>query len=31
MNFMDCIRKGLPLCEEWEINPYPGLEKNFDW
>ncbi len=31
MDFMDCIRNGEPLKEEWEINPYPGIEKNFDW
>jgi len=31
MEFMDCIRSGQPLHEHWEINPYPDVEKNFDW
>ena len=31
MNFMDRARKGLPLAEHLQINPYPDVEKNFDW
>ena len=31
LNFMDSARKGLPLCEHYCVNPYPEIEKNFDW
>lgn len=31
MDFMDRARAGLPLSEHLCINPYPELEKNFDW
>ena len=31
MDFMDRSRKGLPLAEHWQINPYPTIEKNFEW
>ncbi len=31
LNFMDRVRKGLPLSEHLTINPYPMLEKNFEW
>jgi len=31
MDFMDRARAGLPLAEHLTINPYPQIEKNFDW
>lgn len=31
LNFMDRCRKGLPIAEHLCINPYPEVEKNFDW
>jgi len=31
MEFMDRARAGLPLAEHLLINPYPQIEKNFDW
>ena len=31
MEFMDRMRAGLPQREHWNINPYPDIEKNFDW
>ncbi len=31
MDFMDRARAGLPLSEHLSINPYPEIEKNFDW
>lgn len=31
MNFMDRARAGLPLSEHLDINPYPNVEKNFDF
>lgn len=30
-DFMDRARAGLPLSEHLQINPYPQIEKNFDW
>ena len=31
LNFMDRARKGMPVSEHLTINPYPMLEKNFEW
>lgn len=31
LDFMDRARKGLPLAEHLQINPYPDVEKNFHW
>lgn len=31
MDFMDRARAGLPLAEHLQVNPYPEIEKNFDW
>ena len=31
LDFMDRMRAGLPQREHWNINPYPDIEKNFDW
>ncbi len=31
LDFMDRARAGLPLAEHLQINPYPEIEKNFDW
>ena len=31
MDFMDRARAGLPLAEHLDVNPYPNIEKNFDW
>ena len=31
LDFMDNARKNLPLAEHLKINPYPEIEKNFDW
>ena len=31
MDFMDRAREGKPLAEHLQINPYPEIEKNFDW
>lgn len=31
LDFMDNARKGLPLQEHLKVNPYPDIEKNFDW
>ncbi len=31
MEFMDRMRAGLPSAEHWNINPYPQIDKNFDW
>lgn len=31
LDFMDRARAGLPVSEHLKINPYPELEKNFDW
>ena len=31
LDFMDRARNGLPLAEHLCINPYPQIEKNFDW
>jgi len=31
LDFMDRARLGKPLSEHLQINPYPGMEKNFQW
>lgn len=31
LNFMDRARAGLSLAEHLCVNPYPEIEKNFDW
>jgi len=31
MNFMDRSRKGLPLAEHLSTDPYPEIDKNFEW
>lgn len=31
LDFMDRARAGLALAEHLQINPYPDIEKNFDW
>lgn len=31
LDFMDRARAGKPLAEHLKINPYPEVEKNFDW
>ncbi len=31
LDFMDRARAGLPLAEHLKVNPYPEIEKNFDW
>lgn len=31
MDFMDKARAGFPLAEHLQINPYPEIEKNFEW
>lgn len=31
LNFMDRARAGLPLAEHLSVNPYPEIEKNFEW
>lgn len=31
MNFMDRARAGLPVSEHLCVNPYPEIERNFEW
>ncbi len=31
LDFMDNARKNLPLQEHLKVNPYPEIEKNFEW
>jgi hypothetical protein len=31
LNFMNRARKGMPVSEHLTINPYPQIEKNFEW